>query len=116
MNAKRIWADNQAFWQQHATPLQQEIIFASTGTKDPADDPWKYVAAFAGSDIETNPPETNEAVQASGRQFSRQIDQLPDPEVLDEIDRRLDQQHMEATLMAEGREEVCRPAEGAACR
>lgn len=102
VNAKRIWADNQAFWKQHATPLQQEIIFASTGTKDPADDPWKYVAAFAGSDIETNPPETNDAVQESGRQFTRQVDRLPAQAVLDEIDRLVDQQHMEQVLMAEG--------------
>ncbi len=102
VNAKRIWADNLAFWQLHNTPLQQEIVFASTGTKDPAEKPWKYVAAFAGSDIETNPPETNEAVQASGIQLTRQVDQLPQQPVLDEIDRQLDEQHMEATLMAEG--------------
>jgi transaldolase len=102
VNAKRIWADNQAFWRQHNTPLQQEIIFASTGTKDPADEPWKYVAAFAGSDIETNPPETNDAVQASGLQFRRRVDVLPHKEVLDEIDERLDQRHMETILMSEG--------------
>ena len=35
---------------------KQEMIFASTGTKKPDDPPWKYVEAFAGSDIETNPP------------------------------------------------------------
>jgi transaldolase len=102
LNAKRIWADNQAFWRQHNTPLQQEIIFASTGTKDPADEPWKYVEAFAGSDIETNPPETNDAVQASGLTFRRRVDVLPTQEVLDEIDDRLDQQHMETILMSEG--------------
>ena len=27
------------------------MIFASTGTKKPEDPPWKYVEAFAGSDI-----------------------------------------------------------------
>jgi transaldolase len=102
VNAKRIWADNQAFWRRHPTPLHQEIIFASTGTKDPGTPAWKYVAAFAGSDIETNPPETNEAVQSSGLQFTRLVDQLPGQQVLDEIDRQLDPQHMEATLMAEG--------------
>jgi transaldolase len=102
VNAKRIWAANRDFWRANVTPLRQEIIFASTGTKDPADAPWKYVEAFAGSDIETNPPETNEAVQASGRQFSRHVDTLPAPEVLTEIDRVLDEQHMEATLMSEG--------------
>ena len=102
VNAKRLWAENQAFWRQRGTSLQQEIIFASTGTKDPAEAPWKYVAAFAGSDIQTNPPETNEAVQRSGLRFSRQVDQMPDQEVLDEIDRKVDLQHLEDVLMAEG--------------
>ena len=46
---------------------QQEIVFASTGTKKPGEPPWKYVEAFAGSDIETNPPATNDAVAHSGR-------------------------------------------------
>ena len=69
LNAKRIWADNQQYWSEHATPLRQEIVFASTGTKKPSDPPWKYVEAFAGSDIQTNPPATNEAVAKSGRRF-----------------------------------------------
>ena len=78
VNAKRIWAENRKFWGEHPTPLAQEMIFASTGTKKPDDPPWKYVEAFAGSDIETNPPATNEAVQKSGRTFTRQVDKLPD--------------------------------------
>ncbi len=56
-------------------PLAQEMIFASTGTKKPSDPPTKYVAAFAGSDIETNPPATNDAVEKSGLTFTRQVDQ-----------------------------------------
>jgi transaldolase len=67
LNAQRIWKLNRDFWEQNGTPLNQEIIFASTGTKDPSDAPWKYVEALAGSDIQTNPPATNESVQASGR-------------------------------------------------
>ena len=63
VNAKRIWKLNQEFWADKSLPLQQEMIFASTGTKKPNDPPWKYVEAFAGSDIETNPPATNDAVQ-----------------------------------------------------
>src|SRR5262249_22466810 len=51
VNAKRIWRENQEFWADRRTPLRQEIVFASTGTKDPADPPWKYVEAFAGADI-----------------------------------------------------------------
>ena len=66
VGAKRIWLENQKFWAKRPTPLRQEIIFASTGTKKPDDPPWKYVAALAGSDIQTNPPATNEAVEASG--------------------------------------------------
>jgi transaldolase len=102
VNAKRIWAENQEFWKANRTPLQQEMIFASTGTKKPGDPPWKYVEAFAGSDIETNPPATNEAVQKSGRTFTRQVDQLPEPAVLAEIDRVVDMDHLEKTLMDEG--------------
>src|SRR5690606_21514497 len=44
VNAKRIWRENRDFWAKHKTPLQQEMIFASTGTKKPEDAPWKYVA------------------------------------------------------------------------
>src|SRR5690606_33801988 len=69
VNAKRIWQENQNFWQAHAVPLAHEIVFASTGTKKPEDPPWKYVEALAGSDIQTNPPATNEAVEQSGRTF-----------------------------------------------
>jgi transaldolase len=102
VNAKRIWAENRQFWGEHRTPLRQEIVFASTGTKKPDDPPDKYVAAFAGSDIETNPPATNDAVEQLGRTYSRQVDRLPRPEVLDEIDAKVDFQHLEDTLMREG--------------
>lgn len=109
VNAKRIWQANQDFWRQHNTTLEQEIIFASTGTKNPDDPPWKYVAALAGSDIQTNPPATNEAVQASGQSFERQVDTLPPDQVLAEIDREVDFQHMEATLMEEGVQKFADP-------
>jgi transaldolase len=102
VNAKHIWQMNQRFWADKGLPLQQEIIFASTGTKKPEDPPWKYVAAFAGSDIETNPPETNAAVQASGRTFTRQVDQLPPADVLAEIEQKVDLKKLEEVLMAEG--------------
>lgn len=102
VNAKRIWKENRDFWKRTPTPLQQEMIFASTGTKKPEDAPWKYVAAFAGSDIETNPPGTNDAVEKSGQTFTRQVDQFPPAEVLAEIDREVDMQKLEETLMSEG--------------
>ncbi len=100
--AKRIWRENQAFWKDKALPLRQEIVFASTGTKDPQDDPAKYVAALAGSDIETNPPATNEAVEASGKTFVRAVDRMPPAEVLAEMDRLVDLQKLEETLLREG--------------
>ena len=102
VNAKRIWAENQSFWSAWPTPLEQEIIFASTGTKNPEDPPAKYVEAFAGSDIETNPPATNAAVESSGMTFTRSVDQLPPDEVLEEIDRKVDMGQLERVLMEEG--------------
>jgi transaldolase len=102
LNAKRIWVANQRFWGVRRTPLQQEIVFASTGTKKPSDPPWKYVEAFAGSDIETNPPATNDAVAQSGRTFTRQVDLPPPAKVIEELDKLVDMQKLEATLMAEG--------------
>ena len=109
VNAKRIWRANQQFWSDKKTPRDQEMIFASTGTKNPEDPPTKYVAAFAGSDIETNPPATNDAVEASGLEFTRQIDQLPAIEVLDEIDEQVDMAHLERVLMDEGIQKFADP-------
>jgi transaldolase len=102
VNAKQIWAENRAWWAEKKLPLAQEMIFASTGTKKPEDPPWKYVEAFAGSDIQTNPPATNDAVAASGRTFTRQVDRLPTQAVLDEIADKVDMTKLEAVLMEEG--------------
>ncbi|MBX3426466.1 MAG: transaldolase [Pirellulales bacterium] len=112
VNVKMIWRENQAFWQDHPTPLAQEIVFASTGTKKPSDPPWKYVAALAGSDIQTNPPATNDAVEASGRTFTRTIDELPPAAVLDEIAAKVDQQRLHDVLMAEGLKKFADPQKG----
>lgn len=103
VNAKRIYLDNKAFWSDKNTPLQQEMIFASTGTKDPADAKDKYVAALAGSDIQTNPPSTNAAIQElDGKQFDNQVDQLPGADVLSDIDAKVDMEKLEEVLMSEG--------------
>jgi transaldolase len=102
VGAKRLWLANQKFWSSRRTLLRQEIIFASTGTKKPSDPPWKYVAALAGSDIQTNPPATNDAVEASGLAFHRTVDQLPPADVLAEIDAIVDPQKLEDQLMREG--------------
>lgn len=101
-NVKRMWADNQQYWADKGLDLQQEIIFASTGAKLAGDAPDKYVAAFAGSDIETNPPATNEQVEQLGKNYSRQIDQMPTTEVLQEIADQVDMQKLEEVLMDEG--------------
>lgn len=102
VNAKRIWKLNSQFWADKGLKLQQEMIFASTGTKKKEDPPWKYVEAFAGSDIETNPPATNLAVQQSGRTITRHVDELPPADVLADIDRKVDIRKLEETLMREG--------------
>ncbi|RZA12084.1 MAG: transaldolase, partial [Proteobacteria bacterium] len=102
VNAKRIWKKNKDFWQKKNLPLEQEMIFASTGTKKPNDPKYKYVAAFAGSDIETNPPETNEAVEASGQVFKSSIGDLPSKDILDAIDKHVDFQKLEEFLMTDG--------------
>jgi len=107
--AKRIWAENQKFWTERTTPLDQEIVFASTGTKNPNELPWKYVEALAGSDIQTNPPATNDAVAASGLTFTRQVDQPLPAELVAEIDRLVDMEKLESTLMAEGIEKFAKP-------
>jgi transaldolase len=109
VNVKHVWRANQKFWTAHPTPLKQEIVFASTGTKKPTDPPWKYVEALVGSDIQTNPPATNDAVQASGKSFMRTIDQMPPAEVVEEIAAKVDQQRLERTLMEEGLAKFAQP-------
>lgn len=110
VNAQRLWQDNNAFWRDKGLPLKQEFIFASTGVKDPSDSPDKYVAALAGADIQTNPPETNAAIQEMpGQTFTRTIDQLPPQEVLDDIDAKVDFARLEEVLMEEGLKKFADP-------
>lgn len=109
VNAKRIWKMNQEFWVDKNCPLQQEIIFASTGTKKPDDPAWKYVAALAGSDIQTNPPKTNQAVADNAMSFSSEVGQLPGEEVVRDIDSHVDFKHMHKTLMEEGIAKFAKP-------
>ncbi|MEM8943895.1 MAG: transaldolase family protein [Planctomycetota bacterium] len=102
LNSKLLWKENQQFWDERPTPRRQEIVFASTGTKNPDEPAWKYVAALVGSDIQTNPPATNDAVEASGLTFERTVDQLPPNEVIEEIESKVDMPQLEAQLMREG--------------
>ena len=101
VNAKRLWKLNQAFWKDKGLPLQQEIIFASTGTKKPTDPADKYVEALAGSDIQTNPPATNAAVEKLNKTYTKKVDQMPADAILREIDEKIDVKKMEETLMQE---------------
>lgn len=102
VNAKRLWQENQQFWSSRNLKLQQEIIFASTGTKNADDAPWKYVAALAGSDIQTNPPATNQAISESSQSFTRQVDSPIPDDVQREIDEHVDFARLQEVLMSEG--------------
>lgn len=109
LNAKRIWRMNQEYWRERPTPLRQEIVFASTGTKRPGEVAWKYLEAFAGGDILTNPPTTHAQTQASNVTFTRQIERLPPSDIVEALDRHVDYEHLEATLLREGVEKFVQP-------
>lgn len=109
VNVKRLWRLNQQFWADKNLPLEQEIVFASTGTKKPEDPKDKYVAALAGSDIQTNPPATNDAVDQLNKTFTKQVDKLPPQNVLSDIDEKVDPKQMEQVLMLEGLDKFATP-------
>ena len=102
VNAKEMWQMNQAFWKDKKLPLQQEIIFASTGKKLPWQGEDYYVEALAGSDIQTNPPATNDWVDSHDKAYTRTVDSMPPAKVLEEIERKVDVAKMEKVLMEEG--------------
>src|SRR5439155_4342950 len=90
VNAKQMWRMNQEFWKDKGLKLQQEIIFASTGKKLEWQSEDYYVENLAGSDIQTNPPETNDFVERTGKQYRRTVDQMPAPEIVEEIAQKVD--------------------------
>jgi transaldolase len=102
VNVKELWRANQEFWKDKNLPLQQEIIFASTGKKMSWQSDDYYVEALAGSDIQTNPPATNAAVEKLNKTYTRQVDKLPPQTIIDEIHEKVDQAKLEAKLMEEG--------------
>lgn len=112
VNVKLLWKLNNEFWASKGLKLQQEIIFASTGTKKPSDPADKYVAALAGSDIQTNPPATNDAVEKLGHTYTRTVDQLPAKEIVDEIAQKVDAKKLEDALMTEGTAKFSDPHHG----
>ena len=102
INAKQIGIENAEFWADKNLKLDQEMIFASTGTKKPEQPKDYYVAALAGSDIQTNPPATNAALDEIGATYESVSRQLPDDKVLAEMQQKVDMQQLEDTLMKEG--------------
>ena len=109
VNATRLWQQNRDFWGDKNLKLDQEIIFASTGKKLDWQDPDYYVEHTAGDGIQTNPPETNAAVEEMGKTYSPKVDQMPPKAVLDEIDEKVDVEAMEDTLMEEGLKKFADP-------
>lgn len=102
INAKQIGLKNAEFWADKGLKLDQEMIFASTGTKKPEQPKDYYVAALAGSDIQTNPPATNAALDEIANTYEALSRTLPGQAILDELAAKVDIQKLEETLMAEG--------------
>jgi transaldolase len=109
INAKQIGIDNEAFWADKNLPLKQEMIFASTGKKLDWQDEDYYIAALAGSDILTNPPETNAAIQQMDKHYTATSRSLPEKDVLEAFDALIDVPKLEDTLMSEGTEKFADP-------
>jgi len=101
-NAKQMWQSNQQWWKDKPVTLNQEIIFASTGAKLEGDPPDKYIRELVGSDIMTNPPETNDMIEKSGVTYEKSVHLMPKPQLLEEIGQKVDMAALEATLMEEG--------------
>ncbi len=108
-NAKRIGKLNAEFWADKNLPLKQEMIFASTGAKLDWQSEDYYVSAFAGSDIQTNPPETNAAILDSDLTFTAQSRELPAQSIIDELEAKVDVAKLEDTLMREGTAKFAQP-------
>jgi transaldolase len=109
INAKLIGIENADFWASKNLKLNQEMIFASTGTKKPEQPKDYYVAALAGSDIQTNPPATNDALEEMDKTYTAQSRQLPSEALLTEFREMVDIQKMEDQLMEEGLAKFAQP-------
>lgn len=109
LNAKQIGIANEKFWADKNLPLKQEMIFASTGKKLDWQDEDYYIAELSGSDIQTNPPGTNAAIQKLGKRYQAVSRTLPEQAVIDEYEQKVDIQALEDTLMAEGTEKFAEP-------
>lgn len=102
VNAKQIGIKNAEFWADKNLPLKQEMIFASTGKKLDWQAEDYYIGEMAGSDILTNPPGTNAAIEDLSGSYTATSRQLPDAAVVTEIAEKVDIAKLENTLMDEG--------------
>ncbi|MGE0174825.1 MAG: transaldolase family protein [Oligoflexales bacterium] len=100
-NAQKMWQDNEKFWKQHPSKLRHEMIFASTGVKSATEKPWKYVASLAGSDIQTNPPETLAALEQNDITFENTL-QIPTSSAVLSAAGKIDWKKLEQDLLQEG--------------
>ncbi|MCA9040680.1 MAG: transaldolase [Planctomycetaceae bacterium] len=109
-NAQLIWDQNRKFWEDKNLKLQQEMIFASTGVKDPKDPPDKFNSGLAGSDIQTVPPESiQDITEMEGKTFEPLLYNLPDQTFIDQLHAEVDFQKMEDVLMEEGLKKFADP-------
>ena len=109
VNAKQIGMKNAAFWKDKELQLEQEMIWASTGKKLDWQDEDYYVGSLVGADIQTNPPETFDALESLGKSYSANATELPAQEVVDEINQKVDMKKLEETLMEEGTKKFADP-------
>lgn len=109
VNAKRLWQSNSRFWAGKNLPLEQEIIFASTGAKLEWQEEDYYARELVGDGIQTNPPDTNEFLLTSKSDYPKTVDRMPDQKVLDELEKKVDLQKLEDFLMEEGIGKFAKP-------
>ena len=109
-NAQLIWDQNRKFWADKGLKLSQEMIFASTGVKDPKDPPDKFNSGLAGGDIQTVPPESiREIAEMDSKQFQPLLHELPEQAFIDQLFKEVDFQKMEDVLMEEGLKKFADP-------
>ena len=92
-----------------ATPAAGISKLASTGAKlewQPED---YYARELVGSDIQTNPPETNQWIAEHDVRYERTVDRMPPKAILDELEAKVDMKRLEDVLMEEGIAKFAKP-------
>ena len=103
LNAKRIWAENQQFWAERPTPLAQEIDLCQHGHEEARRSAVEVRRGLCRQRHPDQPaghqrggcPKRSHLHPARSTSFRRAA-------VVEEIDRLVDMEKLEATLMAEG--------------